>query len=161
MILILTLDSDDKKYTLISKLEEEEFNFSKYLMIPPPQDALEFEQLVLFSELRRPKAFRIRTPIRLVHLPIPIEILQKERNNGMERLQFIINQKLKDFKSIFLKLSFSKSLDISWYYHILLIGSRENFLKDVSNEERDLINQLLDNVSLNGSTESQQPEIMN
>ena len=83
-------------------------------------------------------------------------IAQKKKNETPQKLDKTIK-----YQSFFLKLSFSKSLDISWYYHILLIGSRENFLKDVSNEERDLINQLLDNVSLNGSTESQQPEIMN
>ena len=83
----------------------------------------------------------------MVHFPISIDLLKQERTKALPELSKYLESKLETFNTIFLKLSFSKSLDISWYYHILLVGDKESFLNDVLDEkEKILIRQLLDPV---------------
>lgn len=145
------LDHEDKEYTLISKTDEKQFNYNKYLMIPPPNDVLnDLDYLIKNKDLRIPKAFRIQIPIRLVHIPISVEVLKLDLKSAIEHVTISINECITSFSTIFLKLSFSKSLDISWYYHILLIGSKMSFLSDleVNSKEAKRIKDFFDPIKL-------------
>lgn len=138
-----------KNYMMVSKANEQEFNFNEYLLLPSPIDQLkDLEYLVRYPELRRTRASRAIIPLRLIHLPIDYTILQLSYDEILEHLYKTIVQNMeKDlFRSIFLKLSLVKSLDISWYYHILLIGDKDNFIKYLEPEDARKIESLLESL---------------
>ena len=145
---ILDTESQGKSYAIVTKANEDQFNYYSYLMIPPPSDSIELDLLIKFPELRRPKAFCIKPAIRMVYLPISVGLLKNKRKEAISELKQAVNARLPDFKTIYLKLSFSKSLDLSWYYQILIICSLQNFLTDVVDSEKDLLQDLLEGVEL-------------
>lgn len=144
-----TFDSDDKSYIMVSKANEKEFNFNEYILLPSPIDSLkDLEYLVKYKELRRSRASRVIIPLRLIHIPLDYKILKLSKEEAEDAFENIFQNYLKQdlFRTIFLKLSITKSLDISWYYHILLIGTIESFLTDVPEEEKEKVSGLLENI---------------
>lgn len=127
-----TFTSEDLNYMMVSKANEQEFNFNEYLLLPSPIDNLkDLEYLVKYPELRRTRASRAIIPLRLIHLPVPHIILQKTYDEIVEYIHKIILSNIENnkFRSVFLKLSVDKTIDISWFYHILLLGSVDSFMK--------------------------------
>ena len=133
-----TFSENNMNYMMISKANEYEFNFNEYLLLPSPIDQLkDLEYLVRYPELRRTRASRAIIPLRLIYLPIDYSILKMSYDEIVEH----VYRKMQDnfekdmFRSIFLKLSVVKSLDISWYYHILLIADKTRFIKDLDEKD--------------------------
>ena len=127
-----TFAEGEVNYMMVSKANEHEFNYNEYLLLPSPVDSLkDLEYLVRYPELRRTRASRAIIPLRLVHLPVDYSILQKSYDEIVEYFYNIIATNIDKnlFRSVFLKLSVDKTLDISWFYHILLIGSVDSFMK--------------------------------
>ena len=123
-----------KTYMMVSKANEQEFNFNEFLLLPSPIDQLkDLEYLVKYPELRRTRASRAIIPLRLIHMPLDYTILRQSSDEIIEHIyKNIVNYIDKDmFRSIFLKLSVVKSLDISWYYHILMIADTDSFIKEL------------------------------
>ena len=131
-----------KSYMMVSKANEQEFNFNEYLLLPSPVDQLkDLEYLVT-------RASRAIIPLRLIHLPIDYNILKLSYDEIVDHLYKTIQTNMeKDlFRSIFLKLSLVKSLDISWYYHILLIGDKDNFILNLDKQDAKKIETLLESI---------------
>jgi hypothetical protein len=142
-----TFSTEKTSHMMVSKANEQEFNFNEYMLLPSPIDQLkDLEYLVKYPELRRSRASRAIIPIRLLHLPIDHSLLQLTYDEIIESVQVKIDKFIKEeqFRSIFLKLSVIKTLDISWYYHILLIGSKDTFLAEVDEQSKGKIESLLE-----------------
>ncbi len=138
-----------KNYMMVSKANEHEFNFNEYLLLPSPIDQLkDLEYLVRYPELRRTRASRAIIPLRLVHLPIDYEILKLSSEEIVDHLYKTLQTNMEQdlLRSIFLKLSLVKSLDISWYYHILLIGDKDNFIHYLDEKDAKKIETLLESI---------------
>ena len=101
-----------------------------------------------YPELRRTRASRAIIPLRLIQLPIDITTLQKSYDEIIEYFNKLIIENLAQhkFRSLFPKLSVVKSLDISWYYHILLIADKERFIKELDHSEAQKIEALLESI---------------
>lgn len=137
-----TFSEAKKTYMMISKANENEFNYNEYLLLPSPIDTLkDLEYLVKYPELRRTRASRAIIPIRLIYLPIEVAVLQKSYDEIIDHFLAIISTNIENdmFRSIYLKLSVVKNVDISWFYHILLLGDKERFIKDLDPKDTKII----------------------
>ena len=70
--------------------------------------------------------------MRVVHLPIPFDILQLRKDEIYKHLAENINNNLNEGQigTIFPKKSFTQSLDPSWYGHTLFVGNKDLFLRE-------------------------------
>ncbi|MHA2362630.1 MAG: hypothetical protein ACXAC7_01635 [Candidatus Hodarchaeales archaeon] len=130
------INVSNKIYIPKSEINRTEHDF---LLLPPPLDKQnDLHYLVNNPSLRRIKGSRTIITNRIIHLPIPFEVLQKSRNDSLNAIHSIISNYIRngEFGSIILKKRYSKSLDISWYDHNLLIGSKNSFFQDASSKEQ-------------------------
>lgn len=129
------LDRKNKNYLTVSEIEKSQLDF---LFLPPPLDSQnDIDYLVQNESLRRVKGSRTVVPSRLIHLPIPFEILQLSREQSIEGIKEIIDNLVEtnDFGSIVLSKNETSSFNNSWYDHCLLVGSRRSFFKSLPLDE--------------------------
>ena len=144
-----TFSEGFNNYMMVSKANEHEFNFNEYLLLPSPIDQLrDLEYLVKYPELRRTRASRAIIPLRLIDLPVDHSVLALSLDEIIEHFYSLISNNIEKqmLRSIFLKLSVVKSLDISWYYHILLIGDKDNFIKELDPKDSKKVELLLESI---------------
>lgn len=129
------IDHPEKDYKIRSEVSIEKDSF---LLLPPPIDEVnDFSYLVDNKDLRRVKGSRTMLDVRIVYFPVPFEVLQGTETEIYSYLAEEINTKLteKAVGTIYLKKTFTTSLDPSWYYHTLLVGDKKLFFQEAQTEK--------------------------